>query len=302
MARRAQSTGGGRRALPTAIALCACAGILATVGPAIAARGRRASVPAGGQVRLRARLRPQRLGRPAAIRAGFSIADPPGQPLSPLAGMRLLLPAGMSIGASELGLASCTQTLLEEEGPSGCPVNSVIGRGSATAMVPFGSERVFEHVKVAIFSAPLQLGTPQLLVSATGEHPVVANIVFTGAVLEAHRPFGGVIETSMPPVPGLPGGPDVALTSMRIAIGPRRLTYTETVHGKTVRFHPAGVVLPRSCPHGGFPFAVQLRFMDGSTAQARTAVRCPAHRTHRRRSGHHARGGHGDGRRAGRRA
>lgn len=278
--------GTGSRGVLVALALAACVAGPAAV-PASAARARPASRAASPQMRMRAELAPLRLGRPTAITVGFTIPDPPGVDISPLTGMRLLLPAGMSIGASELGLQTCTQAILEEDGPTGCPVNSAIGSGSATAEVPFGSQRVFEHVKIAIFSAPLQDGTPQLVVSAVGLHPVIANIVFTGVALEAQSPFGGVIETTMPPVPGLPGGPDVGLVSMRIAIGPRWLTYRETVHGKTVRFHPAGVVLPRRCPRGGFPFAVQLSFMDRSSARAQTAVRCP--RPARRRHSHRRR-------------
>lgn len=278
MRRRQGRRGTGSRGLLVALALAIC---LSAPEPAPAARARRAST-AGPPVQMRARLAPLRLGRPTAITVAFTIAQAPGVEISPLTGMRLLMPAGMSIGASELGLSTCTPAALEEQGPSGCPVNSVIGRGSATAEVPFGAQRVFEHVRIAIFSAPLVNGRPQLVVSAVGEHPVIANIVFPGTVLEAQRPFGGVIETTMPPVPGLPGGPDVGLVSMRIAIGPRNLIYSETVHGRTVRFHPAGVVLPRSCPRGGLPFAVRLSFMDGASTRARTAVRCPG-RARRRR-------------------
>jgi hypothetical protein len=35
------------------------------------------------------------------------------------------------------------------------------------------------------------------------------------------------------------------------------------------------VPLPTTCPHGGFQFAAQLTFLDGSTATAHTAVPCP---------------------------
>lgn len=283
---------GARLHAPLACALLAAASIcnlLVVAGPAkaaptrpgLTARGRLASV-GGPQIRMRASLAPLRLGRPTAITVGFQITDPPGEALSPLTGMRLLMPAGMSIGASELGLQTCAPAALEGNGPSGCPPDSMIGSGRATAEVPFGAQQVFEQVRIAIFSAPLIDGKPQLLVSATGQHPVIANIYFPGMVLEAGRPFGGEIVTSMPPVPGLPGGPDVGLASMRIAIGPRTLTYSESRHGRTVRFHPAGVILPSRCPRGGFSFEVRLRFMDGASAQARSTVRCPR-RGHRRR-------------------
>ncbi|HZL47765.1 MAG TPA: hypothetical protein VFC30_01995, partial [Solirubrobacteraceae bacterium] len=70
--------------------------------------------------------------------------------------------------------------------------------------------------------------------------------------------------------------PDVALTALHTTLGPQHLTYYEHTHGKTIPYHPKGILLPNTCPHNGFRFAAQFAFQDGSHATAHTTVRCPA--------------------------
>lgn len=229
-------------------------------------------------VRLHAKLTPERLGAPSAVTIGFHVFTPLGEIASPVTEVQLLLPAGLSIATSELGLQTCKRAALEDRGRSGCPQNATIGRGSATAIVPFGGQVVYERVAITLMSAPVEHGRPSILVLATGEHPVIATIVFPGLVLSAPAPFGGLIETLMPPVPGLPNGPDVAITQMRTTIGPLGIVYSERVRGRLVHFHPKGIVLPRNCPDGGFQFGAALGFASGATVEARTRVRCPARR------------------------
>jgi hypothetical protein len=49
------------------------------------------------------------------------------------------------------------------------------------------------------------------------------------------------------------------------------------VAGETLAYQPKGILLPRSCPRGGFPFSAQFTFLDGSTTSSQTTVRCPPH-------------------------
>lgn len=225
---------------------------------------------------MNASLAPERLGHASTIAVGFEVADPTGEDPEPLTGMTISLPAGLSVSTSELGLATCEVAALESEGPRACPRDSEIGHGSAVAEVPFGAQLFAETVTITLYSAPLRDKRARLLVYASGEHPVIANIVFPGSIAPAQAPFGASIETPMPLVPGLPGGPDVALVSMHTTIGPAGIVYTEEAHGKTVRFHPQGLILPRMCPRGGFPFSIVLHFENGAEARNRTRVPCPA--------------------------
>jgi hypothetical protein len=65
------------------------------------------------------------------------------------------------------------------------------------------------------------------------------------------------------------------LGQLSTTIGPLHLTYYERPHGRRKTYHPEGILLPETCPRGGFPFAVSLAFADGSHASASTTVPCP---------------------------
>jgi len=246
-----------------------------TSAPAASASSTFVDGASGRSVSLHASLSPERLGRPSTIAVHFAVVAPPGQVPSPVTGMALMLPAGLSVSTSELGLATCRPSQLSSNPIHGCPGNSQIGMGHATAVVAFGTSLVSERVKIALYSGPLQDGDPLVLASASGKHPVIADIVFGGRILSVPKPFGSALDLTLPIVPGLPGGPDVALVSMTTTLGPRGITYTETVRGKLIRFHPRGIVLPTRCPQGGFPFSLQLSFADGTSAASKVRVRCP---------------------------
>ena len=87
--------------------------------------------------------------------------------------------------------------------------------------------------------------------------------------------FGSQLATTVPLVASVPGGPDVSSSASRATIGPSHLTYYKHVHGRRVPFHPRGVSVPERCPRGGFPFAAEFTFQDGSHTSAQTTVPCP---------------------------
>jgi hypothetical protein len=233
-------------------------------------------------VKLTASFSPDRLGAGTTIRVGFRVAYASGEAPLPATEIQFFLPVGLGIATSELGLENCLPSQLELEGRAACPSNSLMGHGSAVTAVPFGSRFVTERTSVTLFSGPVQNGHPQLLFVASGEYPVIAEVIFGALVLPAGPRFGGLIDTKLPLVPSVPDGPDVALLGLQTTIGPAGITYHENVNGRIVSFRPRGILLPRSCPHGGFPFAVHLSFSDGSGAGANAAVPCPRRRAGRR--------------------
>jgi hypothetical protein len=81
----------------------------------------------------------------------------------------------------------------------------------------------------------------------------------------------------VPLVASLPEGPAVAVVRVHVTLG-GRLTYYERAHGKLLAYHPRGIVLPRRCPHGGFRFAANFGFLDGTRASARLSERCSKQR------------------------
>ena len=179
----------------------------------------RTPAPVTRTVKLLASFSPERLGAGTTISFGLRIATAPGHAPSPVTDIELLLPSGLGIASSDLGLETCTPAELERDGLAGCPPDSLMGRGSAAAEVPFGAAFVTEQAPVELFSGPLQDGHPQLLFFASGEYPVLASFIFGALVLPAKAPFGGVLNTTLPLVPGVPEGPDVALVRLQTTIG-----------------------------------------------------------------------------------
>jgi hypothetical protein len=126
-----------------------------------------------------------------------------------------------------------------------------------------------------VFMAHLHNGHLGLIFYASGEVPVDAQIVFHGLVLPAPSPYGGDLATTIPRVPTLPGAPNASVVRLSTTLGPAHLTYYERIHGKYIPYHPRGIVLPRSCPRGGFKFAARFTFEDATHAAAKTTVPCP---------------------------
>jgi len=232
-----------------------------------------ATAHATRSVRLQATLTPEQLGQSTTVGFGFQIATH-GLPV-PLTGVDIRYPGDLGIALSGLGLATCTAATLQALGPPGCPADSRMGYGSALAEIPIGPEIVAETAHVTIIRAPIQEGHLALLFYANAATPVNAWLVFPGQLLPAPTPFGGRINIAVPLIPSLPEAPDVAVVRLRATLGPEHLTYYEHTHGRTVAYHPKGVLLPDHCPRGGFPFHANLAFADGSDASASTAVPCP---------------------------
>jgi hypothetical protein len=224
---------------------------------------------------LNASFSPDRLGVPTTITFGFHLATSEGTAPPPLTSMDLEMPAGMNYTTTTLGLAICQPATLAAKGLAGCSANSRLGYGSADVEVPFGTGAGHEIPEVQALSGPSPNGNLVVLFYANGMYPVYAQLVFSGEVLPASGRFGSQLATTVPLIASVPGGPDVSVLSVTSTIGPSHLIYYKHVHGRTVPFHPRGVSVPERCPRGGFPFAAEFTFLDGSHTSAQTAVPCP---------------------------
>jgi hypothetical protein len=229
---------------------------------------------------LDASFSPNRLGVPTTITFGFHLATAEGTAPPPLTAMDLEMPAGMNYTTTTLGLAICQPAALAAKGLAGCPANSRLGYGSADVEVPFGTGAGHEIPEIQAVSGPSPKGNLTVLFYANGLFPVYAQLAFAGEVLPATGRFGSQLATTVPLITSVPGGPDVSVVSVTSTIGPSHLTYYRHVHGRRVSFHPRGVAVPERCPHGGFPFAANFTFLDGSHTSAQTTVPCPPARQH----------------------
>ncbi len=224
---------------------------------------------------LHASFSPNRLGAPTTIHFGFNVSTVEGSAPPPMTGIDLKMPAGMNYTRTTLGLALCKPEALLARGLAGCSPNSRLGFGSAVVEVPFGTGSGHEIPELQALSGPSATGNLVVLFYANGLMPVYAQLAFTGEVLPASGLFGSQLAVNVPLVTSVPGGPDVSIVSVQSTIGPSHLTYYRHVHGRRVAFHPRGVSVPERCPRGGFPFAAEFSFLDGSRTTASTTVPCP---------------------------
>lgn len=227
---------------------------------------------------LSASFTPNRLGAATTIGFGFHVQTTEGTAPPPLSAVHLRIPSGVNYSVTTLGLAVCQPAALLAHGLSGCPANSRLGFGSALVEVPFGTGSGHEVPEVQALMGPSKSGNLVVLFYANGTAPVYAQLVFAGEILPESGVFGSQLSATVPPIASVPGGPDVSVVSVKATIGPEHLTYYKRVHGKLVKFHPQGVDVPEHCPHGGFPFAAEFIFQDGSHTTAATKIACPKHR------------------------
>jgi hypothetical protein len=249
-----------RNPILAALVLCACLPTTAHAAPS---------------AKLHVSFVPYQLGQSTTLEFNAEITSPDARVPPPLSELDVRYPGSLGVAVGELGLATCTKKRLEALGAEGCPPDSRMGEGSATAEIPIGPDILEETARVAILRAPEQGGHLALLFYATGETPVFAQIPFTGLLLPSPPPYGASVHIDVPLVPSLPGGPDVSVVHLHATLGPLGLTYYEHVHGKLVSYKPRGILLPKRCPRGGFRFGASFAFLDGSNTVATTSVPCP---------------------------
>jgi hypothetical protein len=60
-----------------------------------------------------------------------------------------------------------------------------------------------------------------------------------------------------------------------LTFGSKNVAYYGMVHGKRKLLHVKGIVIPKTCPHGGFPVQGDIAFADGTTTTANATIPCP---------------------------
>ena len=215
---------------------------------------------------MRPSLLPNRLGASTALTLAFRFSGGEEGVPAPLSGMVVRLPAGLRINLR--GVGTCTRSLLQHRGAAGCPVGSLVGRGHASMSVHAGSLAVPEEATVTIFRGPNRGSRPTLEIFGQGETPLDQSSISTAVLEPNSAPYGSKLTVSIPPIPTLVLEPNASFVSLSLTVGGV---------GRGPRAHTAAgaILVPRSCPAGGFPFAASFTFADSSTASASTSVACP---------------------------
>src|ERR1022692_1618346 len=209
-------------------------------------------------------LSPDRLGAEGALNLTIRYGtDESGLPL-PVRRSILRFPAGLGVEIPHL--RSCSVARLRSGGPSACPAQSLLGHGHALAEAQAGSQIVSEGIELTLFVGPFHNLQPTFEILGQGYSPFDERVVLTGTVRPDNPPYGEDLVLSIPPIPTLPLEPDASIVSMSLTVGtakPRRPVIANTV------------VVPPSCPAGGFPFAAEFTYADGSTSSALAGAACP---------------------------
>ena len=215
---------------------------------------------------MRPSLLPNRLGASTALTLAFKFSGGDEGVPAPLSGMVVRLPSGLKIDLR--GAETCAKSRLRRRGAAGCPAGSLVGRGHALMSVHAGSLAVPEEATVTIFRGPNRGARPTLEIFGQGETPLDQSSISTAVLEPDSAPYGSKLTVSIPPIPTLVLEPNASFVSLSLTVGGV---------GRNPRAHAAAgsILVPHSCPAGGFPFAASFAFADGSTAGASAAVACP---------------------------
>lgn len=210
---------------------------------------------------IRPALSPDKLGARAALTLGASFSGGAEGVPAPLSRLVVHLPAGLRIDVR--GVSACSQAALRSRGAKGCPPSSLVGRGSSLMAVRLGVLTEEEPASIWAFRGPNHGGRPTLVLFGQGYTPLEESVVFSGALSADRPPYGLKLSMDIPPIPTLEELSSASTLRFSLTVGTHR-------GGRR-----GAIVVPRSCPPGGFPFASDFSFRDGSTSTATTTVRCP---------------------------
>ena len=218
---------------------------------------------------MRASLVPNRLGARTALTLAFKLSGGEEGVPAPLSGMVVRLPAGLNVDLR--GVGTCASSRLRRNGAAGCPAGSIVGRGHALMSVHAGSLAVPEEATITIFRGPNRGSRPALEIFGQGETPLDQSSISTGVLEPDGVPYGSKLTVSIPPIPTLMLEPNASVVSESLTIG------GGGVLGRGPEGHAAAgaILVPRSCPVGGFPFAAGFTLADGSTISSSATVPCP---------------------------
>ncbi len=207
-------------------------------------------------------LSPNRLGAHATLTLTIHYAG--GEFGVPAAVRRSVLrfPAGMTISVPTLH--SCSARRLRTYGAGGCPAQARLGGGRALLEGRAGSQVITESVALSAFLGSPHNLQPSFEVLGQGYTPYDQRTVLTGAVTQSDPPYGEGITMTTPAIHTVPLEPDASIVTLSLTVGRRH-----------ARAAPA-ILVPRSCPSGGFPFAAEFTYSDGSRSATSTTVPCPS--------------------------
>jgi len=140
----------------------------------------------------------------------------------------------------------CTKEILRQQGPTGCPPRSQIGKGTATGdATPLISRA---YADVFIFNGPRVEGKPTVLAWGKARGVQVSATVVSTLTRTSGR-YGIRVDTVIPAIPTVIGQPDATVDGFDVQVGA-----SIRKRGKLIHFAEA----PVGCKPGGFHFRLRL--------------------------------------------
>jgi len=210
-------------------------------------------------------LLPDRLGAKGELRltVNFGESASGGVP-APIRRAVLRFPAGLGIEIPHL--RSCSTARLRARGPKGCSPQSQLGTGRALAEAMAGSQLITENLSLWLFLGPFHNLEPGFEMLGQGLTPFDERVVLSGTVVPDKPPYGEDLILSVPPIPTVPLEPDASIASMSLTVGTNKSANPSQANT---------VVVPSSCPPGGFPFSAEILYANGTSGSATAHASCP---------------------------
>ena len=215
---------------------------------------------------------PDKLGAPTNVSAKTKFAYSTSVPV-PISNVLAYGPAGLDFDVK--GTGTCDKAALENAGPSACPPDSRIGFGGGVGLVEIAKEFIKEPFTFDLFLAPSESGRFVILIYVNAVSPVSLQLVLVAKETRGPKPYGLGVTVEVPPIPTLPEAAYASVESTYLTVGSQKVAYYHNVHGRRQLIHVKGLIVPKSCPRGGFPFLVTVSFMDGTQTSDRYTAPCP---------------------------
>jgi hypothetical protein len=216
---------------------------------------------------------PDKLGAPTNVSARGEFHSTSGRVPSPVSEVTVYLPAGLKIEVQ--GAGTCIAARLEAIGPSACPADSRIGFGGGKGLLELAKEVIPEAYTIDLFIGPKENGHLVVLAYVQARSPALIELVVVAKEVHAPKPYGLGFSSTVPPIPTLPGASNASIESLFLTVGDKNVAYYRAIRGKRRLVHVNGIVVPRTCPDGGFPYKALVSFEDGSSLTNTGTIPCP---------------------------
>jgi hypothetical protein len=200
-------------------------------------------------------VRQQPGGKPWIVNLGIGaelgMAD--GSVPAPIEHMRFSFTRGAKVHPE--AFATCTQQILHDDGPNGCPKGSRLGSGKASATA---LETVFPAT-IEVFNGPATKAGRKVLIYARALGTVV--IPLEGTLKKTSGRYGYVLDVPVQKIQ-IVADQFASITSFSVTVG--------GIGRKGVPFLEA----PTSCTKPGWPFLGEFRYADGATGTSSARISC----------------------------